>query len=223
MFLFWRSGRWCQRDFIESCYSKNSSFTPNAAFKKAFIIFTVFLMTLFFLLVSITMAPRKYFIHSAHYSLCLINATPEIRKVQFSISCRPCRGIRLGVMWNPLWCRKLFLLGSRKVDAQRNSKPSILYPKRNFFCCTPSSYLYFNFKLIIFFWGLIECICLHSGLHSLALKPARICHPCWKHKHRMNVKSIFSFKSLNIKLLILIHKITWEMLVWFCLFFIKTN
>lgn len=48
---------------------------------------SIFYRLWFFLLVSITMAPRKYFIHSAHYSLCLINATLKIRKVQFSISC----------------------------------------------------------------------------------------------------------------------------------------
>lgn len=53
--------------------------------------------TFFFPLVSITMAPRKYFIHSAHYSLCLINATLEIRKVQFSISC-------LSLQGNPFRC-----------------------------------------------------------------------------------------------------------------------
>lgn len=53
----------------------------------SFILLSSFFSSFFFALVSITMAPRKYFIHSAHYSLCLINATLEIRKMQFSISC----------------------------------------------------------------------------------------------------------------------------------------
>lgn len=73
--------------------TENSSKSPKCdqmLYKHSQLMLHLFLFlqpTPFLTLVSITMAPRIYFIHSTHYSLCLINATLKVRKVQFSISC----------------------------------------------------------------------------------------------------------------------------------------